>query len=71
MSAYLDQELPTGGRGRLERHVRECAECRRRLAGLRATLTALHALPAPSGGTDPRQIAASVRVQLREPPRAG
>ncbi|MGO9899405.1 MAG: hypothetical protein ACLP0J_06870 [Solirubrobacteraceae bacterium] len=46
-----------------------CADCRRLLAGLRATLDALQRLPAPSGGADALGIAAAVRVRLREPPR--
>jgi anti-sigma factor RsiW len=68
MSAYVDGELRSRGRLRLERHVGECAECRRVLAGLRATLDALHRLPAPSGTGEPNRLAAAVRFRLREPP---
>ncbi len=68
MSAYLDGELASGGRTRLERHVGECAQCRRLLAALRGMLDALQRLPAPSGGADALQIATSVRARLGEPP---
>ncbi len=68
MSAYLDGELAAAGRRRLEHHVSQCRQCRRLLAGLRRLLDALHRLPAPSGGADALQIAASVRARLSEPP---
>jgi anti-sigma factor RsiW len=70
MSDYLDGELASGALQRLERHVSECDECRRLLAGLRGTLDALHRLPAPRGGADAVQIAASVRLRLGERPRS-
>jgi anti-sigma factor RsiW len=68
MSDYLDGELASGERLRLERHVGECEECDLILAGLRYMLDALHRLPAPSGGSNPLHIAATVRRRLREPP---
>ena len=68
MSAYVDGELGSGRRLRLERHVSECEECRLILAGLRETLNALHRLPAPAGDSGPTEIAAAVRLRLREPP---
>jgi len=68
MSAYVDGELGSRGRLRLERHVGECEECRRVLAGLRETLDALRRMPAPSGNSEPDRIAAAVRLRLREPP---
>jgi anti-sigma factor RsiW len=68
MSNYLDGELGVSGQGRLNRHVAECDECRRILAGLRAMLDALHGLPAPTGGTDAVRIATAVRGRLGEPP---
>jgi anti-sigma factor RsiW len=69
MSAYLDGELAVMPRSRMERHARECPECRRLLAGLRQTMAALHRLASPDGGADPVQVAASVRLRLGEPPR--
>jgi anti-sigma factor RsiW len=76
MSAYVDGELGSGGRLRLERHVSECEQCRRILAALRETLNALRRRPAPpadskpkpSGESKPNQIVAAVRLRLREPP---
>jgi anti-sigma factor RsiW len=68
MSAFVDGELGSGQRLRVERHVGECEECRRLLAGLRTVLSALHRLPARSGERDADQIAAAVRLRLSEPP---
>jgi anti-sigma factor RsiW len=68
MSDYLDGELAMGDRGRMAHHLRECHECRRLLAGLRALVDGLHRLPALGGSVDAVQIAASVRVRLTEPP---
>jgi anti-sigma factor RsiW len=70
MSDYLDGELAGSGRGRMQRHLGECQECRRLLAGLRAVVNGLHRLPAPGGGAGAVHIAASVRLRLNEPPRA-
>jgi anti-sigma factor RsiW len=67
MSDYLDGELAPAGRARMERHLGECARCRRLLAGLRRTLRGLHRLSAPSGGVDALRIAASVRARLSKP----
>lgn len=66
MSDYLDGELPPAARTRMERHLGECAKCRRLLAGLRRTLDGLHGLSASSAGVIAVQIAESVRVRLRE-----
>jgi anti-sigma factor RsiW len=68
MSDYVDGDLQPGGLLRAERHVRECADCRQALAGLRAMLEALHRLPVRKGGSDPRQTAAAVRRRLQGPP---
>jgi anti-sigma factor RsiW len=68
MSDYLDAELPAARRRRLERHVGECQECDRVLAGLRALLGALHDMPAPAGDAQAARIVASVRSRLGEPP---
>jgi anti-sigma factor RsiW len=69
MSGYVDGELATSGRVRLERHLGECEPCRRLLAGLRQTLAGLDRLPAPVN-PDPIRFAANVRVRLREPRRS-
>ena len=67
MSDYLDDELAPGRRGRMERHMRDCPECDRLLAGLRAVIRGLGRLPAPGDGADPARIAALVRGRLDEP----
>lgn len=67
MSDYLDGDLAPAGATRMERHLGECAECRRLLAGLRRTLDGLHRLAAVSPGAHALQIAALVRAQLNEP----
>jgi anti-sigma factor RsiW len=69
MSDYIDGELGASGLGRIERHLGECHDCRRLLAGLRAVVDGLHRLRARSGGTEAVQIAASVRVRLTDPSR--
>jgi predicted anti-sigma-YlaC factor YlaD len=51
----------------MESHVRECEECRRLLAGLRALLGMLHGLRAPSA-VDPARMVESVRARLAGPP---
>jgi anti-sigma factor RsiW len=67
MSGYLDGELAPRARYRLERHTRECPECRGVLRSLRRMLGLLHGLPAASPSHAP-DIAAAVRARLREPP---
>jgi anti-sigma factor RsiW len=67
LSPYLDGELRSRQRLRIERHVRDCADCRLLLAGLRDVVDGLHRLPAPMGGAEPGQVAAAVRRRLREP----
>lgn len=66
MSDYLDAELRTRGRVRMERHLGECGECRRLLAGIRATVGVLQRLRAPGGEVEPTQMATSVRLRLRD-----
>lgn len=66
MSDYLNGELAPARRARMERHLGECAKCRRLLAGLRRTVAALHRLTAPGDGVDAVAIAASVRSRLGE-----
>jgi anti-sigma factor RsiW len=68
MSSYVDGELRSWERRRFERHVRECQECRRMVAGLRDVLDALHRLPPPSQQLEAIQVARSVLLRLREPP---
>lgn len=67
MSAMLDGELSRSRRPRMERHLRQCSECRRLLASLRQTVGALQHLPAGGGDSRGLQIAAAVRLRLDEP----
>lgn len=67
MSAYLDGELGSGSRARMERHTEACAQCRRLLEGLRRMLVALRGLPAPGDGADVLELAATVRQRLPGP----
>jgi anti-sigma factor RsiW len=66
MSDYLDGDLASAARARMERHVGECDECRRLLAGLRRTLDALRGLAAPAAGPGAVAIAAAVRELLTD-----
>jgi putative zinc finger protein len=47
LSAYLDEALPPDERAAVASHLDACAQCRARLADLRATSRLLAALPAP------------------------
>jgi Putative zinc-finger len=68
MSAYLDGELASRPRARLDRHIEECAQCRRLLESLRRMLGLLQALPEPRARPGaPQQIATAVRRRLHEP----
>jgi anti-sigma factor RsiW len=68
MSDYLDGDVTPSGRTRMERHVGDCAECRRLIADLGRIVNALHRLPTAEYGVDPAQLAGSVRLRLRETP---
>jgi anti-sigma factor RsiW len=62
LSAYLDQELSTEERRRVEEHVGVCPQCRRVLATLRRTLESLMSLKG-----EPRPgLADGVVERLRE-----
>ena len=65
MSAYVDGDLASRGRARLERHTGECAECRGVLDSLRQMLVRLHRLPTSGHGA--QEIARAVRQRLHEP----
>jgi anti-sigma factor RsiW len=69
MSGYLDAELSSRQRSRMDRHVAVCHQCRRLLAGLRAVLGALHAQRTPASSADAARITSSVRVRLGGPER--
>jgi len=67
MSDYLDGDLASSGRERMERHVGECRDCRTVLREVRLMIDRLGRLASPEGGGAVR-ITAAVRVRLREPP---
>jgi anti-sigma factor RsiW len=69
LSDYLDGDLASSGRERMERHVGECRDCRTVLRELRLMIDRLGRLASPEGGGAVR-ITAAVRVRLREPPRS-
>ena len=66
MSAYLDSDLRTQTRARLERHTAECPECRSVLDDLRRLLALLHTAPPPEPATDGPAIATAVLRRLHE-----
>jgi anti-sigma factor RsiW len=69
MSAYLDGDLASRARARLERHTSECPECRGILYSLQRMLDLLQGLPAASARTRAPDIASAVRRRLHESPR--
>jgi anti-sigma factor RsiW len=69
MSRFLDGELDRSERARMERHARDCPDCRRLLGSLQRMVAALQALPAVGGGSGRAlQIAAAIRLRLDESP---
>jgi anti-sigma factor RsiW len=66
MSAYLDRELASRARTRLEHHTAECPECRGVLEGLRRMLGLLHRL-SPPDPPEAAEIVAAVRARLHDP----
>jgi anti-sigma factor RsiW len=70
-SAHLDGELAGRQRGRMNRHLAECAECRGAFGGLSAVVDALRQLPSAQPARTPAQLAAAVRIELGDPPNSG
>ena len=67
MSAYLDSELRTRARSRLERHAAVCPECRGVLQDLQRLLVLLQSAPTPEPAADIPAIAGAVLRRLDEP----
>jgi anti-sigma factor RsiW len=67
MSVYLDADLGTDSRARLERHTAQCPECRGVLEELRQMLALLQAAPTPAAVTDPKAFISAVLLRLHEP----
>jgi anti-sigma factor RsiW len=66
MSAYLDSDLRTQARARLEHHTAECPECRGVLGDLRHMLTLLHSAAQPEPVAGGAAIATAVLRRLHE-----
>jgi anti-sigma factor RsiW len=62
MSEYVDAELTA--RDRIERHARDCSECRELLASLQQMISALATLPAPPAESVAVSVLAGVRQRL-------
>jgi anti-sigma factor RsiW len=67
MSAYLDFDLRTHARARLERHTAQCPECRSVLHELRLMLALLQRAPSPQPIVDGPALATAVLRRLHEP----
>jgi anti-sigma factor RsiW len=65
LSDFVDGDLPARARARLQRHVAECPDCHRALAGLQRLLERLHGLTRPGSGETP-EIASAVRRRLHD-----
>jgi hypothetical protein len=66
MSAYLESDLRTQARTRLEHHTADCPECRGVLDDLRHMLVLLHSVPLAEPATDGSAIATAVLRRLHE-----
>ena len=56
LSAYLDGEVPTSERARLERHLASCAECSARTSALEGVIRSVRGLP-PVTATEAEHVA--------------
>jgi anti-sigma factor RsiW len=67
MSDYVEGELETDGRKRVERHVRFCLRCHTVLGNLRTTMGRLRGLrDAEPAGEDPDAVASRIAQGWRE-----
>jgi anti-sigma factor RsiW len=65
VSPYLDDELASGARARLQRHVAECPECRGVLRSLERMLLRLSGMPSPAANEAP-DLADRIQARLRD-----
>jgi anti-sigma factor RsiW len=66
LSKYVDDELPPRARQAIDAHCRDCARCRRMIAGLRRTIDVCRAAGSrPIPAKVRRRAAASVARLLR------
>ena len=66
LSAYLDDDLVARSPARVQRHVRDCPDCRHALHSLERLLGRLRGLPSVSD-TETPDIASAVRRRLCDP----
>ena len=66
VSPYLDGDLSSGQRARVERHVEDCPECRELLRELGAVIVALGTLHDDAGAPVAQAILSSVRRRIEE-----
>jgi anti-sigma factor RsiW len=64
MSEYVAAELSAGERARIDRHTRDCSECRELLASLRQMILTLATLPGPPAESVAGTVLAGVRQRL-------
>jgi len=61
LSHYVEGDLSSRARRRLDRHARDCADCGRGLRAMRALVRAVHGLDALAGARAPATIFDRVR----------
>ena len=64
MSEYVDAELTAREGERIERHTRDCPECRELLASLQRMIATLATLPGPPVESVAGSVLAGVRQRL-------
>jgi len=69
LSAYLDGELDSAERARIDAHLPGCAECRATMDALRSTLADLRALPEEAPSDQDSWALRSAIEQARKPAR--
>ena len=62
LSRYVDGELSSRGRRRLDRHARDCADCGGGIRAIRALVYAVQGLGGPAGVRAPATIFERVRL---------
>lgn len=67
-SGYIDEELLGHASARVERHLRDCPDCRELLAGLTAIVGGLGSLRDEDGGLVASAVLSNVRSRLSELP---
>jgi anti-sigma factor RsiW len=68
LSHYVEGDLSSRARRRLDRHARDCADCGRGLRAMRALVRAVHGLDALADARTPATIFDRVRSAGSTPP---